>query len=457
MALTLGTPDPTALATYRRHLPEREFAALSAWLTQFYQYQLRWMLDPAKRAACVKARQIGWSHTTGGNGVIWGAFHGELTTIVSKGELESKEVLDKAKRHADVLVKLGSKMAKTRRSSDLAVEFVGGGRILALPSTGGRGFSGNLILDEFAYHEHAKETLDAAMPAMRLGNFRSRVISTPNGVGNEFHQIVKGCKNGTLKKTKLYEVTIHDAMRDGFPVNLDECWEDARHDPRIFGQLYECKFLDSELQYIPGYLIDEASASDDMSSNEGAYFAGLDIGKNVDRTVLIVVRKVGGINLLQHIESVKRTDQEQLEQMVDRAFKRFGIRRLALDSTGLGAFPAERMQKKFGISKVEPINFTLQVKEDLATSLYVAFAEHKLRVPRHDIKGTADGRPLKFDNSRKLCEQLLEDVASLKRIITTAGNVRYDAPHTDEGHADSAWALALAVHAAMTAPTYARM
>jgi phage FluMu gp28-like protein len=143
--------------------------------------------------------------------------------------------------------------------------------------------------------------------------------------------------------------------------------------------------------------------------------------------------------------------------MVDRAFKRFEIRRLALDSTGLGAFPAERMQKKFGISKVEPINFTLQVKEDLATSLYVAFAEHKIRLPQRDIKGTSSSKPLKFDNSRKLCEQLLEDVASLKRIITPAGNVRYDAPHTDEGHADSAWALALAVHAAMTAPTYARM
>jgi hypothetical protein len=32
--------------------------------------------------------------------------------------------------------------------------------------------------------------------------------------------------------------------------------------------------------------------------------------------------------------------------------------------------------------------------------------------------------------------------------VTSAGNVRYDAARTDEGHADSAWALGLALHAA---------
>jgi len=37
-------------------------------------------------------------------------------------------------------------------------------------------------------------------------------------------------------------------------------------------------------------------------------------------------------------------------------------------------------------------------------------------------------------------------LCSIRREVTDAGNVRYDAPHTPEGHADKAWALALALY-----------
>lgn len=445
--MRLGTPNPAILANYRAILPPREYAALDAWLSQFYQFQLDWLLEQSKRAACVKARQIGWSHTTAGDGVLWGAFHGEHTTVLSRGEEEAKEVLEKARGHAEVLAALGSHYAKPTRSTHSEIRFQSGGRILALPSTGGRGFTGNLILDEYAYHPHPEQAWDAAVPATRLGGFRLRVISTPNGIGNAFHNLVKRIRSGAMKLTGLHEVTIDDAKADGFPVDLEQCWEDAKGDPRLFDQLYRCKFLDNELQYIPSDLID-ACSTDDLRTAEGTYYAGLDIGKTVDRTVLYVLRKVAGpLYVTAHIESHKRTDDVGLNDMVDRAFKRFDLRRLALDETGMGTFPAMTMRKKHGSSKVEPVNFTLQVKEDLATALYTVCAKQQLRIPKTKLEGC----------DPKIAVQVREDLASLRRIITSAGNVRYDAPHTDEGHADSAWALALALHAAMTAPTYARL
>jgi phage FluMu gp28-like protein len=424
-------------------LPANEWAALSAWLSTFYPFQLKWMLEDAKRAACIKARQIGWSHTTAGNGTLWGAYHGELTTIVSKGEEESKEVLEKARRHAQVLEALGSRFAKVIRSNSTEIQFSSGGRVLALPSSGGRGYTGNLILDEFAYHPHAKETWDSAVPAMRLGDFRLRVISTPNGLGNEYSNLIKAIRSGALARYKLHEVTIEDAMSDGFPVDIQECWADAKGDPRLFDQLYRCKFLDGELQYIPSELID-ACSTDNLETAEGPYFAGLDIGKTVDRTVLYVVRKTGGACVTVHVETHKRTDPDGLNDMVARAFKQFEMRRLCLDETGIGAFPAMSMQKTHGMSKIEPVTFTLQTKEDLATALYTAFAKHQIKIPKTRLLGAPHGE----------AERIREDVASIRRIITTAGNVRYDAPHTDEGHADRAWALALALHAAMNAPSY---
>lgn len=444
---------------YREILPSREFTALDCWLSTFYDFQLAWLLEQAKRAVCVKARQIGWSHTTAAAAVLWSAFHGEHTTILSKGDKEAKEVLEKARAHADVLGALGSQYVDPTRSTTDEIVFRSGGKILALPSTGGRGFTGNLILDEFAYHPHQQAAWDAAVPAMRLGDFRLRVISTPNGVGDAFYELVKRIRSGLMPRTKLHQVTIDDAQREGFPVDLKECWEDAKGDPRLFDQLYRAKFLDGELQYIPSALIDACSV-DDLRTTEGAWYAGLDVGKTVDRTVLVVLRKTSGpAYVTQHIETIRRTDNEGLDAMVERAFKRFDVRRLCVDATGMGAFPAERMQKSYGSSKIEPITFTLQTKEDLATALYTAFVKQQIRIPKTGkayTKLSETGKPEPAFASAEP-EQLREDVASIRRIITTAGNVRYDAPHTDEGHADRAWALALALHAAMTAPSYARM
>lgn len=430
-----------AILRYQEALPEHEFVAVASWLSTFYPFQLDWLLEPSRFAVANKSRQIGMSHTTAAVGVLWGVYHGELTTFISIGEREAIEVLEKAKLHREVLVELGSRMARKRRQDSAeAMDFASGGRILALPASGGRSFSGNIFLDEHAYQQHETKVWDAAM-AVTMHGFRARVASTPNGVGNGFHNLWKSAAQLGWSR---HEIPLARALADGMRVDEADCWKMAKGDPRLFDQFFNCKFLDGELQYIPSSLIDECS-SDSLQTSDGAYFAGLDIGKTVDRTVLIVVRKTGGLVVVQQIESCKRTDIDGLEAMVGRAFKKYELRRLCLDSTGLGAFPAERMRKKFGMSKVEPINFTLQVKEDLATALYTAFAEHKIRIPK-----TKFGDGCSATDS----EQLREDIASLRRIITTAGNVRYDAPHTDQGHADSAWSLAMAYHAALTAPSY---
>jgi phage FluMu gp28-like protein len=77
---------------------------------------------------------------------------------------------------------------------------------------------------------------------------------------------------------------------------------------------------------------------------------------------------------------------------------------------------------------VEQVTFTPSIKESLATGLYAAFTGGTVRLP-----SSADA--------------LRKDVASIKRIVTSAGNIQYTAPRTQDGHADSAWALSLALHA----------
>lgn len=403
-----------------------ELAALNAWLGTFYPYQLEWLLDWDRFSLLLKARQIGASHVYAAASILW-ALLGETTTVISLGERESGEVLLKARKHANVLKRLGSKLARVRRDSNETIELASGGRVISLPqSSGARSYSGNVILDEFAYLPRPEMVWDGAAGAVTHG-YKLRCLSTPNGVGNLFHQLWT-TKDGTVR-FRRHAVTIDQAAAQGLRVDWDYLRTQARGDDRVFDQLFRCRFLDGEQQYIPTDLINAALA-DDTEIFDGDCFGGLDIGRTNDKTTLYVLRvDEGNVLWSQRSYTCKRTSSDDIENMVADAFADFDMRRLCVDSTGIGAFPAERLQKIHGVHRVEPVVFTQGSKEDLATTLFQVMAERRLKVSRED-------KPLQMA------------LASIKRIITSAGNVRYDAPHTDQGHADEAWSLALAVHGA---------
>lgn len=413
-----------ARAVLRSSLPEREWKAIEAWLGTFLPYQQEWVLDFDTFALLNKARQIGGSHGYAGAAALW-TLLGETTTIVSVGDREANEVLAKVKAHLEVLAALGSEWAAPYSRHGL-VRTASGGRCMAMPSTsGGRGNSGNIILDEFGYHVDPVRVWDgAAAVAMRGG--RIRVLSTPNGVGNLWYELWTDAERN--KGYRKHEVTIDQARADGLVVSDESLWSIARGNPQVFDQLFRCKFLDNAQQYIPSAMIEACTEKTPVYAPHGDTYAGLDIGRTADLTALVVVRLYNGSAHVIAVETKKRTESTDLENLAALAFGTFKCRRLCVDATGMGSFPAEQLQKKHGRMKVEPVVFTPASKEDLATTLYSRFSTGTVRLPANP-------------------PELRDDIASLRRIVTSAGNVRYDAPHTDKGHADRAWALALALHA----------
>lgn len=409
----------------RSALPPQEWDPLAGWLRTFYPFQLEWLLDWDRFSLLNKARQIGASHTYGAAGALWGVL-GETTTFVSVGEREATELLKKGTRHAQALHRLGSVWAEPVRATSQEVEFASGGRLVALPATsGGRSYSGNVILDEFAYHEHPEKVWDGASATV-LHGFKLRALSTPNGVGNLWHHLYTDPEAN--KGYRLHEVTIDAARADGLPVDEAECWKMARGDARVYDQLFRCKFLDNDAQYIPSAFVN-AAMTENVFVFEGEIYAGLDVGRTNDLTCMVIVAlDREGVAFVQSVETRKRTEYEDLLTLVDAAVMG-GAVRVCVDATGMGAFPAEQLQRRHGRFRIEPVTFTLPMKEELATGMYQAFADRRLAFAR-----TETG--------------LRDDVCSIRRIITSAGNVRYDAPHTSRGHGDRAWALALALHAA---------
>lgn len=178
---------------------------------------------------------------------------GETTTVISVGERESLEVIDKGTKHAKALQALGSQWATIEGEKVDSLRLASGGRVLALPSTsGGRSYSGNVLLDEFAYHTNPQKVWDGASAVVMHG-YRMRVLSTPNGVGNLFHELWTDPK-ASSGYTK-HATTIDEARADGLRVDDAECWKMARGDPRVYDQLFRCSFLATGRDFFDGLLI----------------------------------------------------------------------------------------------------------------------------------------------------------------------------------------------------------
>ena len=362
--------------------------------------------------------------------MLWAVFLGETTTVISVGEREAREVVEMAFKHAKVLEKLGSKWAKCKLKGD-GIVFENGGRILALPaSSAGRGFSGNVFLDEYAYLEAPEKVWDGAA-AVTTHGYRLRVSSTPNGVGNDFHDHWTNEKRN--KGWSKHCTTLHDALAAGLTsTSVERCMQNAKGDPRVFSQLYGCEFLDGSEQYIPTQLVRNA-VLENTQVVMGDYYAGYDVGYENDLSVLVLLRQTRDNKVwVQSIQAGQRVDWQVQKQNIFRVFGQVPIRKMCMDETGIGSGLVKDVQHVIGAQKAVGIVFTLQSKEEMATDLYQAFASGMIHIPNDPA--------------------LIKDILSIRRTISPSGKIIYDAPRTVDGHADRAWALALAIHACTNKP-----
>jgi phage FluMu gp28-like protein len=116
----------------------------------------------------------------------------------------------------------------------------------------------------------------------------------------------------------------------------------------------------------------------------------------------------------------------QLEELLSR-IQSLNPRKVCIDATGLGTMLAEEASLYF--SSVEPVTFTAGAKEDMATRTRLVIEDKSIKIPiDHEVRN---------------------DLHSIRKIVTVAGNVRYDADRSEsKGHADRFWALSLALLAA---------
>ena len=418
-----------------------EFNAQSVFKRYLMPYQLRWVNDTSRFKIGLWSRQTGKSFATAAEAVQDCLAHeGIHWVVLSAGERQALEWMEKAKLWVKVFKKVVEFAepeyvelinAADATQSKTEVRFANGSRITAIPANPdtARGYSANLILDEFAIHEKPFDIWAAIIPSINSphgGEKKVRIVSTPKGRGNKFADLWE--HNDLYSKHKE---TIEDAVREGLKVDIDQM-KAAVDDDDIWAQEFMCQFIDNSSVLLPYEMIGKCESADikSLTSGEDAaspLYIGMDVGRQKDLSVIITAAKCGDVLVVTGIDTLRKMPfADQLAILCDKA-RASRVRGVCIDSTGIGAMLAEEAVRKVG-GKVQPVQFTVQSKGEMYGLMRRRFEERSIRIP--------------------VDRDLREDLHAVQRLVSTGGNVTYSAPRNADGHSDRAAALALCCLAA---------
>lgn len=426
----------------------------------FLPYQARWIEDDSRLKLIEKSRQIGLSWATAYAAVSRTALNTARLDqwVSSRDDIQAQLFLEDCKFWAGNLAiaaeDLGEQVLDPRdRQTAYVLRFASGRRINSMSSNPNAqaGKRGPRILDEFALHPDPRKLWAIAYPGITWGG-SMELISTHRGSANFFNQLVREIREQKNPKgISLHTVTLQDALDQGFLYKLQQSLpaDDQRQamdeaayfdfvksgaaDDESFQQEYMCRPADDDAAFLEYDLItrcEYAQGVDWKTAEGGTLFAGVDIGRKKDLTVVWLLEKLGDVLYTRDVVTMQGLTKPEQEKViwpiVERVLASGG--RVAQDYTGLGIGWGDDAQAKFGKYRYENVTFTAQTKEALAYPVRGAMEDRRLRIP-------ADPK-------------IRADLRSVTKAVTLGGNIRFTAERTPDGHADRFWALALAIHAA---------
>jgi len=408
-------------------------------------YQRRWVDDTSRFKIGMFARQTGKTFATTlevAEDILEHDVAGKRTrwVILSRGERQAREAINEGlKLH---LRAMGLAFELTSEDSGyryedgssikaLEVALKNGSRVTALPANPdtARGFSANVFLDEFAFHADSRAIWKALFPVVSAPGLKLRIVSTPNGKGNKFYDLMTKSQSSWSRHT----VDIHQAVADGLPRDIEELRAGCE-DEDAWEQEYELKWLDEASAWLSYELI--GSCEHDLAGTPEHYtggpcFVGVDIAARKDLFVIWVDEAVGDVLWTREVITRRRAKFAEQDMLLDDVFNRYRVIRCCMDQTGMGEKPVEDAQRRYGESRVEGVLFTNPNKITLARIGKEAFEDRKLRIPLGD-------------------KELRADLHKLKKVVGPTGTQRFVAESDGAGHADRAWACFLAASAAST-------
>jgi len=447
-------------------------------------YQVAWIKDDHFLKLMEKSRRIGISYATAYRTVRkhTRAKHQWDTWISSRDDVTAKLTIQDCKGFANILKAAATDLGESiiEKEKVHSIKFSNGTELNSLASNpdvfAGKG--GDVVLDEFALRKDPRSVYSIATPTTDWGGCLE-IVSTHRGSANFFNVLIKEIvEKGNPKNFSHHRVTLQDALDQGYLYKIQTKLRDG--DPRLemteadyfnyiknrapsiesFNQEYMCLPEDDSTAFLSYDLIAtcEMTGNDNLTvskedtvsfSGQKGYirtlelysinqllnmkaplYIGVDIGRDHDLTVIWVFAKVLDMLIPVCIKEMACVQFSRQEKELYDFLELPITQRACIDNTGIGKQFAERGQEKYGQFMVEACPFTMQFKEQLAYPVRSAFEDRTIRIPSDEF--------------------LIADLRAIKKENTAAGNPRFYADRGKNGHADRFWALALAIHSAMT-------
>lgn len=352
--------------------------------------------------------------------------------------------------------KQGDKLV-IRKIQAFQMEFATGHRIMALSSAPRnlRGKHGIVVIDEAAFHDDLNELIDAALALLTWGG-KIRIISTHNGVDNDFNELITAIRARPQEYSgfSIHRTTLDDALADGLYHKICEAkgdewtpeaeaewrrWSIAKYrDTEVANQELFCVPRRGGGTYLPTALIEQCQneqipvlrwsveysflekndyertkdAEDWIAEHLAPVMAdktrvnpelmscfGEDFGRSGDLSVFWPMQIGAGMTrrtpFVIELRNVSFRQQEQiLYYMADH------LPRLvagAMDARGNGQYLAESAAGRYG-SRVEQVMLAVDWYRVNMPRFKAAFEDKTIETPK-DIEILADLRAIKVDTT----------------------------------------------------------
>ena len=400
-------------------------------------YQKKVILDNSKVKILNFSRQIGKSWTAAylatqkclmkQNGLV---------IYLSTGQRAADESLKTCKKFGDA-IKVLSDGKITYDSTASCITYSNGSRIMTLPGKpeSCRGWTVDLLVcDEMAFWQQPDECWQAIVPALLNkiagGDKEIIICSTPLGKNSLFFDL---CQRAKVENDwKYFEVSIHDAIKDGLNVDLEQLHK-LIPDPIQFSIEFECSFADSSNDFLSPSLLQ--FYNDDVKFED--FFIGVDWARSGDGTAIVALgrTKESKIYLLD-LCTLHNVEYEKQINFVKEIFRKYNPKAMYGDAGGLGSPIMEELSTKVS-ARIKPFNFTSTNKTD-------AYEYLRKQVFDRNIFFKEDFRT-----------QIVSDLSLIQQIISENGKLSYVSRRANGSHGDIVSAIVLALQAIRDNPVNA--
>ncbi len=405
------------------------------------KYQAKFLTDESQFIIARWPRQSGKSY-----GVDAKLIHLALKTpnlhigIVSPSFRQSKNVLRKMGSFLRRLELIGGGLLKNVRKT--FIDFGNGSKIETFPNSPDtiRGPTLNVVYcDEWGFVKNDEEMYDAILFTLGTTNGTLIVTSTPS-IKNSLYW--KMCFDPNFDDfSRDHHITWREALEPNGPLKrviLEKIRKQLQGDPWRWQREMEAEFAKDVDRYFPLELIIKCQDPDPLGKDwdyypfeytvQGEFYIGIDLGKKVDFSVIAVVEKRadGRLRLVHLHQFPLETPYASVIGYAKAICDRYqGVRKIAVDRTGVGEYIVEDMEKSIPIL-IEGALLTIPTKQEILGNM----------------KGRMQGANVLIPYDQELFAEINAEQFEYMK----SGQLRFS--HPAGTHDDRLWAFALAVYAA---------